>query len=255
MMNSTFSLGKAILVPAALLVLPGFLSLGSVVEPDAPAADPAFLSDDIREALIEATRGFLEEPEATAKSAWIAYPDDNMKSFVQWYDELGDVDWSEAETSSRLIRNPPFTLLGVEGPGLPSSRIMLVDTESGPRVDWKAFAIYQEAPWQTLGESIWEDGVEIRAEVEPVPNHHSEFSAREGYRCFILVHPRTRERLFAYARWETDEPLPPVLANLERGIPQSMTLRVRQPSASAGTREVLVLEWIALGWSQYRGLN
>ena len=120
---------------------------------------------------------------------------------LAWSKEAGSAaDWSKAEIGSRLLRRAPFTIVPVRGGGVPSSELVLIDTPEGPKVDWEAFVTYQQLPWNSLGEGGWSEAVEIRAQVTPAPNHHPVFSEAAGYRCFILTHPMSGQRLFAYSK-------------------------------------------------------
>jgi len=215
---------------------------------DTPARSAPQVSETLRLELLKTARDFLDASTIEQRqSTCLTLPglSDRMR---EWDQEKGTSNWSSSEIGSRFIRKAPFTLIPVRGNNLPSEELVLIDTPEGPKVDWEAFVLYQQKRWSGLTEEQWILPVEIRAQVEPLPNHHPLLSEAKGYRCFALVHPRTGQRLFAYADSAGDGSSQAVW----KGHIRPMTLRVLQTEAMKGTLNVIVDEWVATGWSRYQ---
>ena len=199
--------------------------------------------------LIKAARRFLDAQSPEQRLTTVAPLLQVESRLLAWSQEAGETaDWSKAEIGSRFIRKAPFTIVPVRGGGVPSLEIVLIDTPEGPKVDWEAFVTYQQRLWSSLGEGGWSESVEIRAQVTPAPNHHPVYSEAVGYRCFILTHPSSGQRLFAYSKERGEGRAEAVW----KGYTQPMVLSVRQPPEMKGTLNVEILNWIAVGWSRYQ---
>jgi len=126
--------------------------------------------------------------------------------------------------------------------------LSVVQTESGPKVDWDSYARYGSASWQDLFSGKVESA-EVRVFVRPGDYHVGQFRDRHQWTCFKLETPDNDRIMYAYAPAASDiSKRMQTYVMKSRTFRQHMTLKIKSVDGSGKNALFVVDELLAMGW-------
>lgn len=148
----------------------------------------------------------------------------------------------EATINTRALRYENFTIIYLwDDENLPSDKLIIEETEEGYLVDWEAFVVLQEMPWEEISKSRPKESQVIRARLKRLQNEHPTLTYAEGYLCYDIVHPTRPDLTFkGYFKKPTESS-----TENNDGL---YTIAISCQTEATDDREVMIDEFVSKGW-------
>lgn len=197
----------------------------------------------------EVAHAFLQESDARERLAYVRDPD-AIKQHLASYPEqaLNQSPKAVKYMGHSELNGSAVTAYAISFKDGSFRMLSVVQTGSGPKVDWDSYARYCSANWEDLfsGEA---KSAEVRVFVRPGDYHAGQFRDRKKWTCFKLETPDSDRSIYAYAAAGSDlskRMQTSVMKN--RSFRQHMTLQIKSVDGSGKDALFVVEELLAMGW-------